>query len=508
ASVKMTTEPPKGIKANMLRLYNALTEETINRCNQDPQKDKVYRKLLFGVSFFHAILIERRKFGSLGFNVPYSFNTSDYSICVALLSMYLNLYDEVPWGALRYLTAEANYGGRVTDDWDRRVLRVYMNHLYCDAAIETDNFPIAPPLTEYYLPAQGGVQSYVDYIRTLSSVDNPAVFGQHPNADISSQRHESKALLDILVSMQPVLAETGEGGSSREARIDALAEQLLKDLPKTISNLPPIVSDMDDPQAPLTVCLLQEAERYQTLLDHLDSDIHNLRLGIKGLVVMSQYLDELASDLFNNKVPASWSTTFLSAKSLSTWVQDLKARIVQIQAWANNGPPRVMWLGGLTFPTAYLTALLQQAARQRECAIDSLTWDFEVTNAIDPVRDIKPSMVLGLGQGAYISGVFVEGAGWDVDLRCLKEPNPMQLETALPVIHLVPIEVSKLHRKNKKRDNGSLPAVFTAPCYYYPQRTGTREKPSFIIGIEVLTGALSQEHWIKRGVGLLLNVGD
>ena len=42
------------------------------------------------------------------------------------------------WDAMKYLIAEANYGGRVTDDRDRRLLRVYINQFFCDAAITYD----------------------------------------------------------------------------------------------------------------------------------------------------------------------------------------------------------------------------------------------------------------------------------------------------------------------------------------------------------------------------------
>lgn len=117
----MTTEPPKGLKANLNRLYAKFTNEYIDRCS----KPAVYKKLLFALCFFHAVLLERRKFLSLGWNIPYEFNESDFEFSENVLCIYLDGYEETPWDALRYLIAEANYGGRVTDDWDRRVLNTY-----------------------------------------------------------------------------------------------------------------------------------------------------------------------------------------------------------------------------------------------------------------------------------------------------------------------------------------------------------------------------------------------
>jgi dynein heavy chain len=88
-SVKMTTEPPKGLRANLQRLYANMTEDDFNRCKK-PEK---YRKLLFSLCWFHSIVVERKKFGSLGLNVPYAFNDSDFSVCENILALYLDEFE-------------------------------------------------------------------------------------------------------------------------------------------------------------------------------------------------------------------------------------------------------------------------------------------------------------------------------------------------------------------------------------------------------------------------------
>lgn len=86
----MTTEPPKGLKANMKRLYSLITETQFEMC----QEKSKYKKLLFALVFFHSILLERKKFRQLGWNVIYSFNDSDFEVLArgAGFSSYLTNY--------------------------------------------------------------------------------------------------------------------------------------------------------------------------------------------------------------------------------------------------------------------------------------------------------------------------------------------------------------------------------------------------------------------------------
>lgn len=138
------------------------------------------------------MLLERRKFRTLGLNIPYDFNDTDFNVSDDLLKSYLDSYTATPWDALKYLIAEANYGGRVTDELDRRVLNSYLNKFYCEDALVTPNYLLSPLLT-YYIPGNGTLSSYKDYVHGLPSVDAPEAFGQHPNAEISYLIEDSKA---------------------------------------------------------------------------------------------------------------------------------------------------------------------------------------------------------------------------------------------------------------------------------------------------------------------------
>jgi dynein heavy chain len=58
-------------------IYNLKDEKELNACNKVDE----YKKLLFGFCLFHAVIQDRRKFGPIGWNIPYEFTNEDLFVC-------------------------------------------------------------------------------------------------------------------------------------------------------------------------------------------------------------------------------------------------------------------------------------------------------------------------------------------------------------------------------------------------------------------------------------------
>ncbi|XP_030382446.1 dynein heavy chain 2, axonemal-like [Scaptodrosophila lebanonensis] len=378
-----------------------------------------------------------------------------------------------------------NYGGHVTDDWDRRLLTTYINQFYCDQALHTRKFRFSS-LTNYFIPDDGDLQSYIDQIQMLPNFDKPEAFGQHPNADIASLIGETRMLFETLLSMQ---AQTSSGGTAEnaEAKVLDLAKDIMLGMPDEI-NYEQTAKIIGINRTPLEVVLLQEIERYNALIDNMRAHLIDLRRGIQGLVVMSSDLEEIYLAVYEGRVPLQWLKSYNSLKPLAAWARDLNLRVGHFNIWAKTlRPPSLFWLAAYTFPTGFLTAVLQTAARTTKTPIDELSWEFYVFIE----EDAAAARIIREGGGVYIRNLFLEGAGWLRKNQCLQDPLPMELICPLPVIHFKPVD------NLKKRIRG----VYQCPAYYYPVRSG-----SFIIAIDLRSGTEKADYWIKRGTAILLSL--
>jgi len=108
--------------ANLHKALDNFTQDQMEACS----KELEFKAILFSLCYFHAVVAERRKFGTQGWNRVYPFNTGDLTISVNVLYNYLEANSKVPWEDLRYLFGEIMYGGHITDDWDRKLCRSYL----------------------------------------------------------------------------------------------------------------------------------------------------------------------------------------------------------------------------------------------------------------------------------------------------------------------------------------------------------------------------------------------
>ena len=247
-----------------------------------------------------------------------------------------------------------------------------------------------------------------------------------------------------------------------------------------------------DPE-PLKTVLFQEVDRYNKLLKKMRSTLIDLQRGIQGLVVITPELEGIFASLLNGSVPKAWSFCYPSLKPLGSWMRDLQLRVQQMQQWVEVELPKVFWLSGFTYPTGFLTALLQTSARKNGIAIDSLSWEFPVMDASQGPSSITKHPE----EGAYVHGLILEGARWDAENKCLTEPMPMELFSPLPMVHFKPVE-----RKKQTK------SMYTCPLYLYPIRTGTRERPSYMIALELRSGEKPPTFWVKRGTAALLALAE
>ncbi len=124
-----------------------------------------------------------------------------------MLTNFLLDNESIPWDAMRYMTGQINYGGRVTDDWDRTLLLHILNRFYNEKVVPRqyndsdedygeesgDERSLIKPGDDYLLNPSGVYKIFEhkmlsevhSYIETLPSTEEPEIFGLHPNANIA-----------------------------------------------------------------------------------------------------------------------------------------------------------------------------------------------------------------------------------------------------------------------------------------------------------------------------------
>lgn len=315
--------------------------------------------MLTGLLFFHANIQERRKFGPLGWNIRYAFDESDLETSIAVLRRFLEQQEILPWDALNYVTGQINYGGRVTDDWDRRCLMSILS-IYLVPEILQEGYRFSKSGT-YYAPPIGSMKQMTSYFEGLPLSDDPEVFGMHENANVTFNTNESLQLMATLLSLQP--RSTGSSAQSSDDVVINLATQYETQCPELLNmdeaGPTTFVIQPNGLLTSLAICLTQEMVKFNRLLNKMSSTLRDIKKAIRGMIVMSSDLDAMYTSFLNNQLPAIWEkVSFASLKTLGSWVRDLLDRVAFMRLWLTKGEPNAFPLPVFFFPQVCPFALV------------------------------------------------------------------------------------------------------------------------------------------------------
>lgn len=485
--VKMTNEPPTGLQQNLLRVYSndpVKNPQFFDGCSKRP---RMFRRLLYALAFFHAVVQERRSFGPLGWNIPYGFNESDFEISANQLLMFIN-DSEDPFEAITYLIGECNYGGRVTDDWDRRLITTILEQFLNLQMVQDDARIIFAGSQQYNytLPRKTDYDDFVSHIKNLSQIHSPEVFGLHMNAGITRDMQQSQLVLNTLTKVQ------GEGATA-SGETDKILVAISGDIINRLPNALPLEqARIKYPivyEESMNTVLVQEMERFDILYREIKSSLIKVQQAVEGIITMSPALEAVCNSLLLGHVPSAWmKVSYPSLKNLANYIEDFVERIMFLEKWFQNGKPSTYWLSGFFFTQAFLTGAKQNFARKYTIPIDQITFDFRVLN-VHHKNEAPPD-------GVYVYGLYTDGVRWDKNEGVICELLPKILQDYMPLMWFIPINVQDYDERGR----------YKCPVYKTSARRGvlstTGHSTNYVLPV-LLETKEPPAHWIKRSAALL-----
>jgi dynein heavy chain len=504
--IKITSDPPTGLKPNLKQALASFSADAFN------DLESRTRGILFGLCQFHAIMVERKKFGSKGFNMQYPFAIGDLVSSAAVLRNYMeSAPTKIPWVDLRYIFGEIMYGGHIINDFDRLVSTTYLGIAQiCALILSLQHLIMLILLTEFYMndellsdmsmipfntdliqgfKAPSTSMNYdriLDHIEEDFSEETPSIFGLHPNAEIGYRTQEGSDLLRIILSLSSSSAGTGLDAQNQQQIIETTIQETLDGIRSANSNIDVDTIMANTDIGPFQNFLIQECSHMNLLIEHVVHSLVELEQGFKGELMMSEAMESLAASLFLERVPGTWELhAYPSMRTLGAWLLDLYKRIQQLLEWIAVPAelPRVVWISGLFNPQCFLTAVMQITSHAQALELDKLTLTTEVLK-----ETLAEEITIAPRDGAYIIGLYLEGASWSKQAM-LDTCRPKQLFFALPIINIKPLVLDKPMR-NK----------YICPVYKTLQRG-----PTYVFSLQLRSGPEIGK-WILAGVAAIMDV--
>lgn len=181
---------------------------------------------------------------------------------------------------------------------------LYLNEVLTDEVINTPFFRLSPYSQSYYIPRDGTLQTYRDYISLLPNSDPPELFGQDQNANSVYLESISKHIFSSLAALHSKVQVAPSKKKKVKTEVEIIQEIVLKiHTPIDYDNTVKLIGVQ---VTPLTNILLQEIQRYNQLLEQIRYDSDTLLNSIKGKILISSDYELMMDMLLKGKVPPAW----------------------------------------------------------------------------------------------------------------------------------------------------------------------------------------------------------
>jgi len=481
-SIKLTNEPPQGVKQNIKRAFTQFTKEDIE------DKDPKIKTILFALCYFHSVMLERRKFGPKGWNMKYAFNAGDLRDSAIVLNNYMESNassGKIPWDDLRYIFGEIMYGGHIVDDWDRILCAAYLNSIMGDHLLdEGELFPFIEgrPIS-FKCPPPYPYEKYIEHIESECPPETPLAFGMHPNAEIDFRTKQCQELFMTLQEIQPRGGSGGSGGGvSVQEKIQEFMHRVSDEtqLDSNKLNIDDIASKLaEDQRGPYQNAFLQECEYMNALIGAIVGSLAEIELAFKGELTMTEKMEALMGAIFLNQIPAPWAKiAYPSTRGLGSWLDNLKQRLDQLNLWKEDPTkiPNVTFINRLFNPQSFLTAIMQVYAREKQQELNKLAVQTDVLKKVYWEADLPPCK-----EGAYVFGFQIEGCRWDNALGQLEESYPKRPFSVMPVVNCRAAQIEAGGGAKKDQNVYNCPVYKTETrgnTYVFTAQLKTKQPPA------------------------------
>ena len=482
-----------------LRTYQSVL--TPQRTDKGPVERS---RLHFLLAWLHAVILERLRYTPTGWTKTYEFNEADQRCALDLIDELVDSFgdrnnlppEKIPWDAIRTIICQTLYGGKIDNDFDAKILSSLAEQFFTSKCFD-QQFPLfysSNPSDTLTIPEGTKSSHYVEWVNKLPSVESPAWAGLPVSVERVLREKQSEYLIGRIWQIQDVNEEAvslestsekkaigkKEGGQQQVKWLRNLGEKAVRYLQILPSSIEKLNRTSNSISNPLFRFLEREVTVATKLLDTLRSNLGEIKLLCEGKAQSTSLTRKLAQEIHAEQVPSVWKKYRVANLTVTDWVTDFKKRLDQF----NEIIPKKdyqkagVWMGGLLFPEAYLTATRQAVAQSHQWSLEEL----ELRVTIYENEEVEEDSFL-------ISGLFIEGADWNRSSKQITLVDEMRF--ALPTIKFTWTRVEKANKGNVPSDEILVPVYLN------------KSRAHLLFSVKIKCGDIAKTTLYQKGLALI-----